>query len=73
MNRCSKSFGSFILALWIAFVSGAASAQTKVWQPPPGHTQVPIWPKELPDAQPVLVPESVQTDPENPVGGKPMF
>jgi hypothetical protein len=32
---------------------GFLSAQTPVWQPSPGHTQVPIWPGAAPDAQPV--------------------
>ena len=32
-------------------------AQTHVWQPAPGHTQIPIWPGAVPDAQPVPGPE----------------
>lgn len=40
-----------------AFVCGALSAQTQVWQPPPGHKQIPIWPGAVPDAQPVPGPE----------------
>lgn len=48
----------------IAFACGGLSAQTPVWQPSPGHTQIPIWPKEPSDAQPVPGPESVQPDPE---------
>jgi hypothetical protein len=34
-----------------------ARAQTSVWQPSPGHTQVQIWPGRVPDAQPVAGPE----------------
>jgi len=34
-------------------------AQTNVWQPSPGHTQLPIWPGAVPDAQPVPGPEYV--------------
>ena len=37
----------------IAFACGSLSAQTNVWQPSPGHTQLPIWPGEVPDPQPV--------------------
>jgi acetyl esterase/lipase len=40
-----------------AFVCGALSAQTQVWQPSPGHKQIPIWPGAVPDAQPVPGPE----------------
>ena len=35
---------------------GLAAGQT-AWQPSPGHTQVPIWPGVVPDAQPVKGPE----------------
>lgn len=59
-----------ILALSVLFVFGSLSAQAPSWQPSPGHTQIPIWPKEPPDAQPVAGPETIQTDPKNPVAGK---
>lgn len=53
-------------------VSGGLSAQTAAWQPSPGHTQVPIWPKEAPDAQPVAGPEEMKTVKDPLVaGGKP--
>jgi len=32
-------------------------AQTNVWEPLPGHTQIPIWPGAIPDAQPPPGPE----------------
>ena len=35
---------------------GFAAGQT-AWQPSPGHTQIPIWPGVVPDAQPVKGPE----------------
>jgi acetyl esterase/lipase len=44
-----------------AFACGGLSAQTPAWQPSPGHTQVPIWPKEPPDAQPAAGPEEMKT------------
>jgi acetyl esterase/lipase len=46
-----------ILALCVVFAFGRLSAQTPGWQPSPGHTQVPIWPGAVPDAQPVAGPE----------------
>jgi acetyl esterase/lipase len=62
-----------LLFVPFAFLSfAAANAQTNVWQPSPGHTQIPIWPKEPPDAQPVTASETVQIDHENPIGGKPI-
>jgi acetyl esterase/lipase len=50
-----------IFALWILFAFGSLSAQQHVWQPTPGHTQVPLWPGAAPDPQPVAGPESVTT------------
>ncbi|MBZ5502092.1 MAG: alpha/beta hydrolase [Acidobacteriia bacterium] len=46
-----------IFALCVVLAVGGLSAQTRVWQPSPGHTQVPIWPGAVPDAQPVAGPE----------------
>ncbi len=48
-----------IFALWVVFAFGDLRAQTNAWQPSPGHTQVPIWPGAVPDAQPVPGPEYV--------------
>src|SRR5258706_13623981 len=42
-----------ILALCVVFAFGGLSAQRPGWQPSPGHTQMPIWPGAVPDAQPV--------------------
>jgi acetyl esterase/lipase len=39
-----------IFALCIVFASSSLTAQT-AWQPSPGHTQTPIWPGTVPDAQ----------------------
>src|SRR5438105_4117193 len=50
-----------IFALCIASVVGSLSAQKPVWQPTPGHTQVPIWPGKVPDPQPVAGPEFAKT------------
>jgi acetyl esterase/lipase len=40
---------------------GGLSAQKPVWQPSPGHTQVPIWRGTAPDPQPVGGPEYAET------------
>ena len=48
-----------IHTLCFLFVCLPLSAQTNVWQPSPGHTQLPIWPKTVPDPQPVPGPEYV--------------
>lgn len=63
-----KLIQTFFLAV---FACGALSAETPVWQPSPGHTQVPIWPKGPPDAQPVAGPESTRTVKESPIAGRP--
>ena len=48
-----------LLVTCIILAGGRLSAQTNVWQPSPGHQQVPIWPGAVPDAQPVPGPEAV--------------
>jgi hypothetical protein len=55
----------------IGFACGSLSAQTNVWQPSPGHAQIPIWPETVPDAraQTVPGPEVMLVDPE----AKPMI
>lgn len=50
-----------LFALFVVFASGGLSAQKFVWQPSPGHTQVPIWPGAAPDPQPVKGPEFAET------------
>jgi acetyl esterase/lipase len=50
-----------IFVLCVVFAFGGLSAQTPVWQPSPGHTQVPIWPGAAPDPQPVAGPEVAET------------
>jgi acetyl esterase/lipase len=50
-----------LFALCVVFACGGLSAQTPGWQPSPGHTQVPIWPGAVPDAQPAAGPEVAAT------------
>ena len=61
-----------IFAICVVFAFGGLSAQTPAWQPSPGHTQVPIWPGAVPDAQPVAGPENdTRTDTKELVAGRP--
>lgn len=59
------------LALSVLIACGAARAQQGVWQPSPGHVQVPIWPGTIPDAQPHSGPETVKIVSAHPVAGRP--
>jgi len=61
-----------LFALCVMFAFGRLSAQTNVWQPSAGHTQLPIWPGAVPDAQPVAGPEDDTTTVTNPlIAGRP--
>ena len=62
----------WICALCVVYAVAGLSAQTPAWQPSLGHTQVPIWPGAVPDAQPVGGPEAaVTTGKDSLVGGRP--
>ena len=41
-----------LFAFCVLFACRGLSAQTPVWQPSPGHTQVPIWPGAAPMRSP---------------------
>ena len=60
-----------IFAFCVVFAIVGLSAQTTVWQPSPGHTQVPIWPGAVPDARPVPGPQYVERSKEL-IGGSPV-
>lgn len=51
----------FILGLFVALAFARVNAHTTGWQPSPGHTQIPIWPRTAPDPQPVAGSETVKT------------
>jgi hypothetical protein len=59
-----------IFALGVVFAFGGVRAQTPAWQPSRGHTQIPIWPGAVPDAQPVAGTEVTATA-KNLVAGRP--
>ncbi len=64
-------FRSISLALFLASAISGAIPQNAVWQPSPGHTQIPLWPGAAPDPQPMKAPEIVKTELNEPVAGKP--
>lgn len=63
---------SFANSVGSKATSNNISAQTPVWQPSPGHTQIPIWPADkMPDALTHVKPESTETITVPLVAGKP--
>jgi acetyl esterase/lipase len=54
--RYSAGAALLVVLAFAAGSSGLAAAQGP-WQPSRGHTQIPIWPGTVPDAQPVAGPE----------------
>ncbi|HKW17354.1 MAG TPA: alpha/beta hydrolase [Terriglobales bacterium] len=60
-----------IVAICVLFASSFVSAQKSVWQPSPGHTQLPIWDETVPNAQPVPGTELVEITEDKMVAGKP--
>ena len=58
------------LALFVVSGVLALGAQRASWQPSPGHTQLPIWPSTVPDAQPVPGPEMIKIDSSFLVAGR---
>jgi len=68
MNKMHLIFAACFAFLFSFSVS---SAQTKVWQPSPGHMQIAIWPGTPPDAQTVPGPEKAESDPNSLIAGKP--
>src|SRR5713101_7976041 len=48
---------ALLFALCVVFAFDGLRGHTPGWQPSPGHTQMPLWPGAVPDAQPVTGPE----------------
>lgn len=59
-----------VLVVGLLF-STAGLCAAAVWQPSPGHTQLPLWPGAVPDAQPMPGPEYMKTTDKELVAGKP--
>jgi len=61
------------LLLALCLFAIALPAQQTVWQPSPGHTQIPIWPATPPDAHTAKGLERAETDPDPKhfIAGKP--
>jgi acetyl esterase/lipase len=57
-RSCAVALAGLFLA-WVSHGT-ALGAEPAVWQPSPGHTQIPIWPGVVPDVQSVPGPE-IQT------------
>jgi acetyl esterase/lipase len=62
-----------LFGLFLVFASAEVSAQTAVWQPSPGHTQIALWPGAPPDAQALPGPETAAPVKDHPVAGRPWF
>ncbi|HSY43651.1 MAG TPA: alpha/beta hydrolase [Candidatus Acidoferrum sp.] len=64
---------SLFIILSLVLAPALLNAQTKVWQPSPGHTQIPIWPGTPPDAnlEHLTGPETVSTS-KDLIGGRPI-
>lgn len=59
-----------MVMIFAAAVATAVQAKPAVWQPSSGHTQMQIWPGNVPDQQPVPGPEYLKTETAHPVAGK---
>ncbi|HEV2112463.1 MAG TPA: alpha/beta hydrolase [Gammaproteobacteria bacterium] len=62
---------SFAFVLCLVSASCGLCAQAADWQPSPGHSQVPLWPGKVPDAQAMPGPEYLKTEEKERVAGKP--
>jgi hypothetical protein len=53
---------SLLVAAGLVFVFRGVDAEPRGWQPPAGHTQVPIWPGAPPNARPITGLETFATN-----------
>jgi len=71
-SLCRKYMDKLIQTFFAAlFACGGLNVQAKPWEPSPEHTQLPIWPEAVPDAQSVVRPEDTNTVEDKLVAGKP--
>jgi len=67
MMHLGKQVGAILLLLFSC--ADLCAAQT-AWQPSLGHTQIPLWPGAVPDAQPATGPEVAKKVKNPPPGGE---
>ncbi len=60
----------WIIALCLLVACASAHAESKIWQPAAGQTQIPLWPGTPPNAQAMPGPEETWTNTKVLVGGK---
>jgi acetyl esterase/lipase len=63
---------SWAIALYALVACGTLHAYAAVWQPDDGHVQMPLWPGQAPNLQPVPGPESMTVDTAHLLAGKPV-
>jgi acetyl esterase/lipase len=64
---------SLILAFCVVSACSGLRAQTSVWHPSAGHTQVAIWPGPAPDLQPAAGPEDYVTSSTSVIAGRQVY
>jgi acetyl esterase/lipase len=70
----SRYLRSALLLSAAIFLCCISKTQTPSWQPAPGRTQIPIWPKGVPDAKPNPPAEAdTTTSKDNLIAGKPLI
>src|SRR6476661_269438 len=59
----TRRLSTVIVALTLALASlaPASAAHAQSWHPAPGHTQLALWPRGVPDSQPARARETVTT------------
>jgi acetyl esterase/lipase len=64
----------WLIAVYSILASASLHAEAEVWQPAPGHTQIPLWPGAPPDAKPMPGPEyaKMKTEPRSLIAGRPV-
>ncbi len=64
----------FLILAFALFTCGLPLRAQNLWQPTPGHLQIPIWPGAVPDARSTNGPEYMQsTGKDSLVGGRPVL
>jgi len=59
------------LAIAVTTLVTPSAAHAQGWHPAPGHTQLALWPRGVPDSQPAHAPETVTRYTKKPVAGRP--